>query len=152
MATPAESANDPTQALISALTNDTNAMSSPATSTMSNNTVYSASPGMNLTPFAEPPQLQSSSGFIATPLASTQLASPEETVIQPDQGAELLKSLPPIPGLEMPNFDALPPLPTTPGNFDLSQLPSLPSPDSPPQQSPAPTGDFNPSAFQIPGQ
>ncbi len=142
LATPAENVDSTNQTLISALTADTEALT-----TNGNNMVYSASPDMNQTPFAEPPAPQLGGNFIATPLAS----QPTVGELQPQQPQDQSSSeaLLPMPGLEMPNFGTLPPLPQAPDGFDANQqIPAQPL-DS--QQPPA-QAEFNPTAFQIPGQ
>lgn len=142
LAAPAENINDSNQTLISALTADTEALT-----TSGNSMVYSASPDMNQAPFAEPPAPQLGGNFIATPLAS----QPTVGELQPQQPQDQSSfgELPPTPGLEMPNFGTLPPLPPAPDGFDANQqMPAQPL-DS--QQPPA-QAEFNPTAFQIPGQ
>lgn len=66
-------------------------------------------------------------------------------------------AVPPAPfGLDMPDFSALPPLPTAPIGVDPNGLPPVPVGVDPgglptvPQASPAP--NFNPGQFQIPPQ
>lgn len=143
LAAPAENINDSNQTLISALTADTEALT-----TSGNSMVYSASPDMNPTPFAEPPAPQLGGDFIATPLAR----QPTVDELQPQQSQDqsFSSALPPIPGLEMPNFGTLPPLPQIAGEPDPNQQLTIQQLGQ--QQPPPAQAEFNPTAFQIPGQ